>query len=86
MKTPEFKPCPFCGKEATCKETSHGHGGCGLFTARFFVGCEECKIGFSHESQFRLKGAEVEFIYNGYETAKDRWNRRASDEKDMQNL
>ena len=76
----EFKPCPFCGKEAVCRETSHGHGGVGLFTATFFVGCDECKVGFSHQSQFKLKGAEVEFINNGYEMAKNRWNRRAVEE------
>ncbi len=76
----EFKPCPFCGKEAACRETSHGHGGSGIFTATFFIGCDECKIGFSHQSQFKLKGADVEFVNNGYEKARNRWNRRANED------
>ena len=72
----KLKPCPFCGKEAICKETSHGHSGAGVFLATFFVGCDDCKVGFTRQSQFKLKGATVEFIHNGYKEASDHWNRR----------
>lgn len=78
--TPKFddlKPCPFCGNDATCTEKSHGHASTGLFTTTFSIGCNECKITFVRESQFRLKGSAVEFVNDGYAAARDAWNRRA---------
>ena len=76
----ELKLCPFCGKEAVQRETSHGHSGAGIFTARIYVGCDDCKIGFSRESQFSLQWSNVVFSFDGYKDAKERWNRRAGDD------
>ena len=71
-----LKPCPFCGEEAVSRQTSLGHSGDGRFTATIFVGCDRCHVGFHYESVFRLNGASVEFILNGYEMASEKWNRR----------
>ena len=76
-KMDELKPCPFCGKDAACREKAHGHTGRGEFTTQYFVGCDECNVGFTHESRFRLKGSEVIFSVDGYKKAKESWNRRA---------
>lgn len=72
----KLKPCPFCGREAVNREKSHGHTGSGEFTARFHIGCENCGIGFECESRFRINGSELVFIHDGYEKAKEKWNRR----------
>lgn len=75
----KLKPCPFCGKEAIIQKKSSGQGN-GEYTASFFIGCDSCKIGFTRESTFVLDCDEVSFIRNGYEEAKELWNRRANDE------
>ena len=74
-----LKPCPFCGKEAIIQKKSSGQGN-GEYTASFFIGCDSCKIGFTRESTFVLDCDEVSFIRNGYEEAKELWNRRVNDE------
>lgn len=41
---------------------------------------DKYEIGFTRESTFVLNCGEVYFIHNGYEEAKELWNRRESDE------
>lgn len=41
---------------------------------------DKYEISFTRESTFVLDCGEVSFIQNGYEEAKELWNRRANDE------
>ena len=73
----ELKPCPFCGGKAKIEEYAMGHKGNRMFTASYNCGCDKCKIYFAHNSEFTLEHGQPKFIYNGYETVKEMWNRRA---------
>lgn len=67
MKTPDLKPCPFCGGEAFAYEVKpHKHFLCGLaeYDGGGFVECTGCSCGVSGKTK---------------EEAVEVWNRRESD-------
>lgn len=68
MKTPDLKPCPFCGSDRV--DTHYGLDG---WTSNF---CRPYRIAFVRCSQCR---ARTKRCVN-YEWAVRMWNRRASDE------
>lgn len=73
-------PCPFCGGQASISEAATRCKADGTFSASYRVGCNKCKIYFSHNSEFRLVDGQPKFIFNGYELATEAWNRRANNE------
>lgn len=79
MKTPELKPCPFCGGKATIREKGHGYTGAGEFLIYHEIGCCQCEITFEGESRFRIKDGQAVFSVNAYEKCINAWNRRTSD-------
>lgn len=74
MKTPELKPCPFCGGKA---ELEHNIG-----SSSWFIQCGDCTArneGWCNRTNGN--GKEVyESIIECVETAAEAWNRRATDE------
>lgn len=71
-----LKPCPFCGGEATIYESQKECTKDGLFIAHYKAGCDNCKIYFSHNSEFILENGQPKFYRNGYEFVINAWNRR----------
>lgn len=69
----ELKPCPFCGHMAHIMQLKQS------VTARYYVGCGNKYCIASEHNVFG------KFYVNKRDVI-DAWNRRASDEKDMQNL
>ena len=70
-KTPEFKPCPFCGGKAQIvfKDGS------------WFIRCEDC---YAKSESWSNKNASPESLYyaieEAVEAAAHAWNRRVTDE------
>lgn len=80
----KLKPCPFCGKEA--KACVYGHaaktrrmdGEGPYFAATYRIGCFDCGLVFTHESQFEAReDGSIKVIVDGYKAVADKWNRRA---------
>lgn len=81
MKTPDLKPCPFCGETPCLKRiplwrrslngTVHGYVGC----YEYVVGCDNMQCGCS------VRLMQNDTIYRSEEVAMqnaiDAWNRRA---------
>lgn len=74
MKTPELKPCPFCGGKASLDYDKKD--------GAWFIVCNECSArseGWCHSS--KGNGMEMfESITRSVERAIECWNRRATDE------
>ena len=64
MKTPDLKPCPFCGGEATLMYSLNGK--------ESYVKCYGCEV-----STTMYKGIDQE---NSEKAAVMAWNRRVNDE------
>lgn len=68
MKTPDLKPCPFCGGKAITSEEAGINPripGCG------WVGCQCCRVFMEYTHGDK-----------GKKLAIDAWNRRANDESE----
>ena len=80
MKTPELKPCPFCGGEAEIFEIEVNS----LFEERMIVGCKVCRVQLEAErSQIQRvqidRNGRRKYIPTGIytkESAIQLWNRR----------
>lgn len=72
MKTPDLKPCPFCGSEAELH----------LRRATWFVKCKDCGIsGKSVEIGDSINPFPLHMVSECAEEAVKWWNRRVSNEQ-----
>ena len=79
MKTPELKPCPFCGGEVNIAMKGYGKERCLFITRGISKTKKNCKCRLFMESEaYRTdEGASAEKIRNDLVEA---WNRRVTDE------
>ena len=78
-----LQKCPFCGKAAKVKVCGHAvktkrlDGEEPYFKVTYKLGCFDCDITFTHESQFEADAnGKVKIIVDGYKVAAEKWNRR----------
>lgn len=74
MKTPELKPCPFCGGEASIVLDDQ--------TGGWYVCCQECysQTDTKMPSRSVSKWLSLAATERAIETAVSIWNRRANDD------
>lgn len=78
--SPHLQNCPFCGKDAKVKVYGHKHtnGDEPYFAVTYQIGCFDCGITFTHESQFTAnKDGRIHVLVDGYKIVTDKWNKRA---------
>lgn len=74
MKTPELKPCPFCGSKAQIVFDSKD--------GTWFIRCEDCYAKSEGWSNGNATPEDLFFaIEEAVEAAVHAWNRRVTDER-----
>lgn len=81
-----LRNCPFCGKEAKVKIYGHAartrriDGEETYFAVTYKLGCFDCGMVFTYESQFEAReDGSIETVLNGFRHAADKWNGRGEE-------